>query len=135
MKITPAILAKLFSILFLLFTVLGFVSDLMPIGSALLKASTNLIMAHISLTLAFFFVAYLYANISIQSLQMIGIIYILVSGVGFVGLSIQINGEWPHVIYLNLLSYLQFSLGVALCASGAILKNLQSKIVALWNYS
>lgn len=130
MKITASILAKLFSILFLLFTALGFVSDLMPTGSALLKANTILIMAHMSLTLAFFFVAYLYANISIQSLQMIGIIYILISGVGFVGLSIQINGEWPHVIYLNLLSYLQFSFGVALCASGSILKNHLSKILA-----
>ena len=130
MKITPSILAKLFSILFLLFTALGFVSDLMPIGSAFLKANTILIMAHISLTLAFFFVAYLYANISIQSLQMIGIIYILLSGVGFVGLSTQINGEWPHVIYLNLLSYLQISLGITLCASGSILKNHQSRIVA-----
>ena len=130
MKITPSILAKLFSILFILFTLIGFVSDLMPTGSALLKTNTILIMAHMSLTLAFFIVAYLYANISIQSLQMIGIIYILVSGVGFVGLSIQINGEWPHVIYLNLISYLQFSLGIALCASGSILKNLQSKIAA-----
>ncbi len=130
MKITPSILAKLFSILFLLFTVLGFVSDLMPIGSALLKTNTILIMAHMSLTLAFFFVAYRFTNISIQSLQMIGITYILVSGVGFVGLSIQINGEWPHVIYLNLLSYFQFSLGVALCASGSILKKHQSKIIA-----
>jgi len=130
MKITPGILAKLFSILFLLLTVLGFVSDLMPIGSAFLKANTILIMAHMLLTFAFFFVAYRYANISIQSLQMIGIIYILISGVGFVGLSIQINDEWPHVIYLNLLSYFQFCLGIALCASGSILKNHQSKIVA-----
>ena len=130
MKITPAILAKLFSVLFLLVTVFGFVSDLLPIGSALLKTNTILIMAHLVLTLSFFFVAYLCTNMSIQSLQMIGITYILISGIGFVGLSIQINGEWPHVIYLNLLSYFQFGLGIVLCTSGSVLKNHQRKIAA-----
>lgn len=130
MKITPVILAKIFSILFLLVTAPGFVSDLLPIGNVLLKTNTILIVAHLALTLAFFFVAYLCTNMSIQSLQMVGITYILISGIGFVGLSIQINGEWPHVIYLNLLSYFQFGLGVALCASGSILKNHQSKIAA-----
>jgi hypothetical protein len=130
MKITPAILAKIFSILFLLGTALGFVSDLLPIGSALLETNTILIMAHLVLTLTFFFVAYLCTNMSIHSLQTIGITYILISGIGFVGLSIQINGEWPHVIYLNLLSYFQFALGVVLCASGSVLKNHQSKIAA-----
>ena len=130
MKITPVILAKIFSILFLLVTAPGFVSDLLPIGNVLLKTNTILIVAHLALTLAFFFVAYLCTNMSIQSLQMVGITYILISGIGFFGLSIQINGEWPHVIYLNLLSYFQFGLGVALCASGSILKNHQSKIAA-----
>ena len=130
MKLTPIKLAKIFSLLLLLITALGLVSDLLPIGNALLKTNTILIMAHLALTLAFFFVAYLCTNMSIQSLQMVGITYILISGVGFVELSIQINGEWPHVIYLNLLSYFQFGLGVALCASGSILKNYQSKIAA-----
>ena len=130
MKITPSILTKIFLILFLLGTALGFVSDLLPIGSALLETNTILIMAHLVLTLTFFFVAYLCTNMSIYSLQTIGITYILISGIGFVGLSIQINGEWPHVIYLNLLSYFQFALGVALCASGSVLKNHHSKIAA-----
>jgi len=130
MKITPFILAKIFSMLFLLATTIGFVSDLLPIGSALLGTNTILIMAHLVLTLAFFFMAYLCTNMSVQSLQTVGITYILISGIEFIGLSIQINGEWPHVIYLNLLSYFQFTLGVVLCASGSILKNHQSKIAA-----
>ena len=129
MKLTPIKLAKIFSLL-LLIAALGFVSDLLPIGNALLKTNTILIMAHLALTLAFVFLAYFCTNMSIQSLQMVGVSYILISGIGFVVLSIQINGEWPHVIYLNLLSYFQFGLGIALCASGSILKKHQSKIAA-----
>lgn len=129
MKLTPIKLAKVFSLL-LLIAALGYVSDLLPIGNALLKTNTILIMAHLALTLAFFFAAYLCTNMSIQSLQMVGVSYILISGIGFIGLSIQINGEWPHVIYPNLLSYFQFGLGIALCASGSILKNHQNKIAA-----
>jgi len=130
MKITPVILARIASVFILLVSVLGFVSDLLPIGNALKETNTILIMAHLVLTLVFFFVAYICINMSIQSLQMIGITYILISGVGFVGLSIQINGEWPHVIYLNLLSYFQFGLGIVLCASGSVLKSHQAKIAA-----
>ena len=85
MKNTSVILARIFSVLFLLSTVLGFVSDLLPIGSALLETNTILIMAHLALTLTFFFVAYLCTNMSIHSLQMIGITYILISGIGFIG--------------------------------------------------
>ena len=130
MNNTPVLIAKIFSALFLLLTVSGFVSDLLPTGSALLETNTILIMAHLALTLVFFFLAYLSTNMSVKILQMIGISYVLISGIGFIGLSIQINGEWPHVIYLNLLSYFQFGLGIVLCASGSILRNRESKIVA-----
>lgn len=130
MNNAPIVLAKIFSVLFLFLIIPGFVSDLLPTGNALLETNTILIMGHLVLTFVFFFVAYLSTSMSIQSLQMIGIFYILISGIGFIGLSMQINGEWPHVIYLNLLSYFQFGLGIALCASGSILKNYRSKIVA-----
>jgi hypothetical protein len=130
MNNAPILAAKIFSLLFLLLTLFGFISNLLPTGSALLKTNTILIVAHLALTFVFFFVAYLCTGMSIQTLQMIGVTYILISGIGFIGLNIQINGEWPHVIYLNLLSYFQFGLGIALCASGSVLKNYQSKIAA-----
>ena len=130
MKNTSVTIARIFSVLFLLGTAIGFVSNLLPIDNDLLKTGAVVIMVHLALTAIFFFVAYLSTNISIKSLQMVGLIYILVSGIGFVGLSIQINGEWLNVIYPNLLHYFQFASGIVLCASGSVLKNYQSKIVA-----
>jgi hypothetical protein len=130
MKNFPVTIARIFSVLFLLGTAIGFVLNLLPIGNDLLKTNTVFIMAHLALTVFFFYVAYLSTNISIQSLQMVGVIYVLVSGIGFVGLSIQINGEWQNVIYLNLLNYFQFFLGIVLCASCSVLRNYQSKIIA-----
>ena len=130
MKNTPATIARIFSVLVLLGTAIGFVSNLLLIGNDLLEIGAVFIMVHLALTAIFFFVAYLSTNISIKSLQMVGLIYILVSGIGFVGLSIQINSEWLNVIYPNLLNYFQFALSIALCASGSVLRNYQSRIVA-----
>ena len=128
MNNSPILSAKIFSVLFLLLTLLGFSSSLFPTGSFFLKTNTILILAHLVLTFGFCIVAYICRSMSIQALQTVGIIYILISGIGFIGLSIQINGEWPHVIYLNLLSYFQFGLGIVLCTTGSILKNHQNKI-------
>jgi len=47
----------------------------------------------------------------------------LISLIGFMGISIMIDEQWEDVIYLNLLSYLQFGLGVILSILGSILKN------------
>lgn len=130
MKNIPVTIARIFSMLILLGTSIGFVSSLLLIGNDLFKINAVFIMVHLVLTVFFYYVAYLSANISIQSLQMVGVIYVLVSGIGFVGLSIQINDEWQNVIYLNLLNYFQFSLGIVLCASGSVLRSYQNKIVA-----
>ena len=121
MKNSPLIIAKIFSVVFLLVTVLGFTPNL------LFKTNVILVIAHLVLTLVFFFAAYLCTKLSIGSLQTIGITYILISGIGFVGLSMQINGELLQFIYMDLLSYLQFAMGIILCASGTILKSHQGK--------
>ena len=50
-----------------------------------------------------------------------GLLYLLISGIGFMGMNIEIGEQWEAVIRLNLVNYVQFSLGVALSAIGMIL--------------
>ncbi len=49
----------------------------------------------------------------------------LISGIGFMGMDIKIGVQWEAVVRLNLLNYVQFSLGVALSTIGMILKKRQ----------
>ena len=59
-----------------------------------------------------------------------GMAYMLISLIGFMGISILIDEQWEDVIYLNLLSYLQFGLGVILSILGSILNNRQRLIAS-----
>jgi hypothetical protein len=53
----------------------------------------------------------------------------LISGIGFMGMDLNIGEQWESVIQLNLLNYVQFSLGVALSAIGMLLKKHQPLLV------
>ena len=46
----------------------------------------------------------------------------MISGIGFMGMNIRIGVQWESAIYLNLLTYIQFGLGIGLSAIGMILK-------------
>ena len=56
---------------------------------------------------------------------MFGLAYMLISGIGFMGMNIKIGEQWEAVIRLNLLNYVQFSLAVTLSTIGMILKKHQ----------
>jgi hypothetical protein len=122
--------AWIFSALFLLLIVLGFISDLLPKESTFLKTNTIFNIVHLITIVGFISVTYFGTKISIQFIQMSGIIYMLVSVTGFMGMNIQTGSDWTHVINLNLMNYIQFGLGVALSICGTILNNRQRLISA-----
>ena len=116
-------IAWTFSVLFLVLALLGFISDSLPVEKDFLKSNTIINLTHLITAIGFAVVARLNVSTSIQFIRVIGMIYMLISLIGFMGVNILIGDQWKDVIYLNLLNYLQFGLGVILSIFGSILKN------------
>ena len=94
---------------------------------------TNLILNLVHIISAIFFIlaTRLDEDTRIQSIQMFGLTYMMISGIGFMGMNIRIGVQWESVIYLNLLTYLQFGLGITLSTIGMILKKRQYLISSM----
>ena len=84
---------------------------------------------HITTAISFAAIAWLGGKLLVPSLRMFGLTYLLISGIGFMGMDLKIGEHWESVIQLNLLNYVQFSLGVALSAIGMLLKKYQTLLV------
>jgi len=102
-----------------------FSSNFFHIEKEFFETNLTLKLVHI-ITAIFFIVAIqLDEDIRIQSIQIFGITYMMISGIGFMGMNIRIGVQWENAIYLNFLTYLQFGLGIALSTIGMILKKHQ----------
>ncbi len=89
------------------------------------ETNLTLKLVHIITAIFFIVVIRLDEDIRIQSIQIFGITYMMISGIGFMGMNIRIGVQWESAIYLNLLTYLQFGIGIALSTIGMILKKSQ----------
>jgi len=123
MNINATSISWTFYAIFLVLAILGFISDSLPIDRAFLGTNTMLNFTHLITAIGFAVVSKQAVSGSIQFIRVIGMAYMLISLIGFMGISIMIDEQWEDVIYLNLLSYLQFGLGVILSILGSILKN------------
>ena len=85
---------------------------------------------HITTAIGFAAIAWLGGKALVPSLQIFGLIYMLISGIGFIGMDLKIGEQWEAVLQLNLLTYIQFSLGVALSVIGMLLKKYQRLVFA-----
>ena len=85
---------------------------------------------HITTAIVFAVIAWLGGKALIPSLQLFGLIYMLISGIGFMGMDLKIGEQWDTVIQLNLLNYIQFILGIALSVFGMLLKKHQRQVFA-----
>ena len=121
MNIKATSITWMFYGMFLVLAILGFISDLQPIDRAFLGTNTVLNLTHLITAIGFAVVSKQGISASIQFIRVIGMAYMLISLIGFMGINILIGGQWKDVIFLNLLSYLQFCLGVALSIFGTIL--------------
>ncbi len=123
-------IAWAFSILFLVLALLGFISDSLPVDSAFLETNTILNVTHLITAVGFAFVAKENVDESIHHIQVFGVTYMMISGIGFMGMNMQIGEPWSYVLYLNFLNYIQFGLGIILSISGSILKKRRRLILA-----
>ena len=127
---SSSIIAWTFSVLFLVLATLGFISDSLPVDSAFLETNTILNLTHLITAVGFAVVAKENVDESIYHIQVFGVAYMLISGIGFMGMNIQIGEPWSYALYLNLLNYLQFGFGILLSIFGSILKKRRHLILA-----
>jgi hypothetical protein len=123
-------IAWTFSVLFLVLALLGFISDSLPVDSAFFETNTILNFTHLITAVGFAFVAKENVDESIHHIQVFGVAYMMISGIGFMGMNIQIGEPWSYTLYLNFLNYVQFGLGIILCISGSSLKKRRRLILA-----
>jgi len=117
--------AWLFSAMFMWITFLGFIPNFFPGEPIFLESYIAVKIIHLVTSICFIVVTRSNEATRIQFIQMFGFIYMLISVIGFMGADIKIGEQWDAVIRLNLVNYLQFSLGIALSAIGMILMNRQ----------
>lgn len=115
----------LFSAMFMWITFLGFIPNFYPGEPIFLESYIAVKIIHLVTSICFIVVTRSKEVTRIQFIQMFGFVYMLISVIGFMGADIKIGEQWDAVVRLNLVNYLQFSLGIALSAIGMILMNRQ----------
>lgn len=130
MKNSSVTTAWIFSILFLLLAITGFISDLLPEEKTFLETNVILNFTHLITAMGFALVTKQGSNSAIHLVRVFGSTYMLISAIGFLGMNLQVADEWSYAIYTNFLNYLQFVLGTAMYTLGTILKNRQNLVTA-----
>ena len=114
--------AWLSAAVFMWIAFIEFSSNFFQVDKEFFETNLTLKLVHIITAIFFIVLTRLDEEIRIQSIQVFGITYMMVSGIGFMGMNIRIGVQWESAIYLNLLTYIQFGLGIVLSAIGMILK-------------
>ena len=117
----------LFAAIFMWIAFIEFSSNFFNVEKEFFETNLTLKMVHIITAIFFIILARLDEEIRIQSIQLFGITYMMISGIGFMGMNIRIGVQWESAIYLNLLTYIQFGLGIALSAIGMHLKKRKDR--------
>ncbi len=122
----------IFATMFMWVTFLGFIPNFFPGETIFLETYTALKLIHLITAIFFIVITRSEERTRIQFIQMFGLVYMLISVIGFMGMDIKIGEQWEAVIRLNLLNYVQFSLGVALSVVGMILMKRQRLEGSMW---
>jgi len=122
--------AQYFSLLFFLLSFLC-LANLAHGMDHIIKTNTTFSLIHLATGLGLLVISRLGTEASIYFIRSFGLAYLLISLIGFQifqGNAIQTDSQWSHVIYLNLINYIHFALGVKLSFFGTILNNRRCKI-------
>lgn len=117
--------AWLFAAVFMWIAFVEFSSNFFHVEKEFFETNLTLKLVHIITAIFFIVVTRMDEDTRVQSLQLFGLTYMMISGIGFMGMNIRIGVQWESVIYLNLLTFMQFGLGISLSAIGMILKKRQ----------
>lgn len=125
-------IAWIFAAMFMWVTFLGFIPNFFPGEKIFLETYIALKLIHLITAICFIVITRSEERTRIQFIQMFGLVYMLISVIGFMGVDLKIGEQWETVVRLNLLNYVQFSLGVALSAVGMILMKRQRLDGSVW---
>jgi cytochrome c biogenesis factor len=120
--------AWLSAAVFMWIAFIEFSSNFFNVEKEFFETNLTLKLVHIITAIFFIVLTRLDEEIRTQSIQVFGITYMMICGIGFMGMNIRIISQWESAIYLNLLTYLQFGLGITLLAFGMILKKRKDLI-------
>ena len=120
--------AWLAAAVFMWIAFIEFSSNFFNVEKEFFETNLTLKLVHIITAIFFIVLTRLDEEIRIQSIHVFGITYMMISGIGFIGMNIRIGVQWESAIYLNLLTYIQFGLGITLCVIGMIMKKRKDLI-------
>ncbi len=118
-------MAWIFAAIFMWIAFIEFSSNFFNVEKEFFETNLTLKLIHIITAIFFIAITWLDEEMRIQSIQVFGITYMIVSGIGFMGMNMRIASQWESAIYLNLLIYVQFGLGIVLSTIGMMLKKRQ----------
>ncbi len=124
--------AWIFVAMFMWITLLGSIPNFFPGETVFLETYMPLNIIHFLTTICFIVITRSEERTRIQFIQIFGLVYMLISVIGFMGMDIKIGEQWEAVIRLNLLNYVQFCLGVVLSTIGMILIKRQRLAGSMW---
>ena len=117
--------AWLFAAIFMWIAFIEFSSNFFNVEKEFFETNLTLKLVHIITAIFFIAITRLDEEMRVQFIQVFGITYMIISGIGFVGMNMRIATQWESAIYLNLLIYVQFGLGIVLSTIGMMLKKRQ----------
>ncbi len=123
MKNNITTITWILSLIFLFLTAHELVSDSLTGGNSYLKPNANYALIYLITSIGFAIVTKLDISISIQFIRVAGIIYMLLSFMGFMEMNIRMDEEWDAIVNFNLTSYVQFGVGIILSILGSNLRN------------
>lgn len=114
--------AWLFSAVFMWIAFFEFSLNLIQVEKEFFETNLTLKLVHIITAIFFIVLTRFDEETRNQSIQVFGITYMMISGIGFMGMNIRIGVQWESAVYLNLLTYIQFGIGIVLSSVGMMLK-------------
>lgn len=122
--------AQYFSLLFFVLSFL-YLADFVHGLDHIIESNITFTLIHLITGIGLLVFSRLGTEASIYFIRSVGLAYLLISLIGFQVFQetfLQINSQWSHVFYLNLMNYLHFVLGIILSFSGTILHNRRRQI-------
>lgn len=117
-----------FSLIFFTLAFAGFITDIFFGESPILKTSMVFNLIHLVTATGLLAFAKSRTETIIYLIRSLGLAYLLISFIGFQGMVLHTDYQWSHVIYLNLINYLHFVLGIGFSVAGTILNKRQQLI-------
>lgn len=122
MRNNVTIITWILSLIFLILTVHVLVSDSLTGADSYLTSNANFALLYLITSIGLAAVTKLDISISIQFIRVAGIIYMLLSLMGFMEMNTRMDEEWDTIVNFNLTSYVQFGVGIILSMLGSSLR-------------